>query len=103
MRYIYCSVLAGVLAVVASAAEPKFQQGVKLNAGDKPVYFEVGHLVPSVTDWNGDGMKDLIVGHFTGKDGNMKLFLNQGTDSAPVFKSAIALEAGGKPIQMDAG
>ena len=92
-----------VLVLSASAAEMTFQKGIKLNAGDKPIYFETGHLVPTVADWNGDGVKDLIVGHFAGNDGNVKLFVNHGTDAAPMFKRAIPLEAGGKPIRMDAG
>lgn len=92
-----------VLVLSASAGEMTFQKGTKLNAGDRPIYFKVGHMVPTVADWNGDGAKDLIVGHFAGNDGNVKLFVNHGTDSAPVFRLAIPLEAGGKPVRMDAG
>ena len=90
-------------ALAASAAEPAFKTGAKVNVGDKPIAYEVGHLVPAVTDWNGDGKKDLIVGHFMGKDGNMKLFINTGSDAAPVFESEQALKAEGKPIRLDAG
>ena len=56
-----------------------------------------------MADWNGDGKKDLIVGHFMGKDGNVKLFINSGTDAAPVFEKEQSLMADNKPIRLDAG
>jgi hypothetical protein len=67
----------------ASAApiERELGSGVKLEAAGKPIDVEVGHLVPCVADWNGDGRKDLIVGQFVG--GKIALYLNEGTDKAP--------------------
>jgi len=76
-------------------------QGVKLEAGGKPIDIEIGHLVPRACDWNNDGKKDLIVGQFGG--GAIRLYLNQGTDAAPVFAESSMLQAGGKPIRLDAG
>ncbi|MBI4778803.1 VCBS repeat-containing protein [Candidatus Desantisbacteria bacterium] len=40
------------------------------------------NAVPTVCHWNNDGRKDLIVGS---GDGVIYLYLNQGTDAAPVF------------------
>jgi hypothetical protein len=91
------------LALSASAAEPLFQEGVLLKAGDKPINLYGGHLVPTVTDWNNDGLKDLIIGHFIGTKGNMVLLLNEGSDAAPVFKQMTLLEAGEKPINLESG
>ena len=101
MQKISCAAIAACALV--AAAEPSFKAGVKLNVGDKLIAYEVGHLVPAVADWNGDGKKDLIVGHFMGKDGNMKLFINTGTDAAPVFEKEQSLLADNKPIRLDAG
>ncbi len=93
-----------MLAFSVWAEEPKLQKGAKLKVADKLIDFKQGHLVPVVSDWNNDGKKDLIVGHFSGSlGGNMKLFLNQGTDAAPMFKEGIQMQAGDKPIRMKAG
>ena len=85
----------------AVADEPKLDEGVKLEAAGKPIDIEIGHLVPRACDWNNDGKKDLIVGQF--KDGAIRLYLNVGTDAAPVFGEYSFLQAGGKPIRLDAG
>jgi len=87
----------------ASAApiERELGKGVKLEAAGKPIDAEVGHLVPWVADWNGDGRKDLLVGQFVG--GKIALYLNEGTDAAPRFGSGRFLEAGGKEISLPAG
>ena len=85
----------------AVAVEPKLGEGVKLQAAGKPIDVEIGHLVPRACDWNNDGKKDLIVGQF--KDGAIRLYLNEGTDAAPVFRESSVLQAGGKPIKLDAG
>jgi hypothetical protein len=82
-------------------AEPKLREGIKINAAGKPIDIEVGHLVPCVTDWNSDGKKDLIVGQFA--NGAIRLYLNEGTDTEPVFGDSTFLQAGGKPIKLDAG
>jgi hypothetical protein len=90
--------LAVLLFLLCSAQAAEFQQGVKLEADGKPIDVEVGHLVPCVVDWNGDGKKDLLVGQFAG--GKIRLYLNQGTDNAPVFKDFTYLQAGGKEISL---
>lgn len=88
-------------ASLASAALPELQEGVMLQAGGKPIEGEIGHLVPCVTDWDGDGRKDLAVGQFM--NGQIKLFLNTGTDAAPVFRDSAFLRAGGAEIRLPCG
>jgi len=83
------------------AVEPKLAEGVKLKAAGEPIDAEIGHLVPCACDWNNDGRKDLIVGQFA--NGAIRLYLNQGTDAAPVFREPSILQAGGKPIKLDSG
>jgi hypothetical protein len=36
-------------------------------------------------------------------NGAIRLYLNRGTHAAPVFNDFTLLEAGGKPIKLDAG
>ncbi|MCS7250768.1 MAG: VCBS repeat-containing protein [candidate division WOR-3 bacterium] len=50
---------------------------------------------PAVTDWNGDGKKDLILGS---EAGYIYLFLNQTSDTWPMFQDYTYLQAGGQII-----
>ncbi len=101
------SILSGVLLISLTLSalgdELTFEKGVKLKAANETIDIKVGHLVPVTTDWNGDGKKDLIIGHFTGPEGNIRLFLNEGTDASPVLSKGVPLVAAGKPIRMDGG
>jgi len=102
MRYsIHCVFVFLSIVSLSNGASRQFADGVKIEADGKAIDVNVGHLVPWVTDWNGDGKKDLIVGQFDG--GRIRLYLNQGTDSEPVFKDFSYLQAGGKEIHLDAG
>jgi hypothetical protein len=56
------------------------------------VTFDSGYnSMPVVTDWNEDGMKDLIVGEH---DGKIFLLLNTNTDADPVFQTSSLLQNG---------
>jgi len=85
----------------SGATDPALQKGVRVEADGKPIDAEIGHLVPCVADWNNDGRKDLLVGQFSG--GKIALYLNQGTDAAPVFQKPEYLQAGGAEISLPAG
>ena len=51
-----------------------------------------GYAIPCVTDWNGDGKKDLLVGYQT--SGKIALYLNLGTDAQPCFTNYTNLKTG---------
>ncbi|MCX6902212.1 MAG: VCBS repeat-containing protein, partial [Verrucomicrobia bacterium] len=70
-----------------------YASGVGLNVGS--------YAIPCVTDWNGDGKKDLLVGYQT--DGMIRVYTNSGTDARPVFTSYYLLQAGGTNIQHTSG
>jgi len=58
---------------------------------------DVGNLaVPEVNDWNEDGRKDLIIGCDAGY---VYVYLNQGTNIAPVFGNSIRIEANGNTLR----
>ena len=78
-----------------------FANGERLMADGEVIDVKVGHLVPCAVDWNNDGKKDLVVGQFA--SGSIRLYLNDGTDTDTVFKDFSLLEAGFKPIKLDAG
>ena len=90
-----------MLCGAALAALPELQPGVRLQADGKNIDVRVGHLVPAVMDWNGDGKKDLIVGQFSG--GRISVYLNRGSDKAPEFKDFSLLRADTKEIRLPAG
>lgn len=53
--------------------------------------------VPFVADWNNDDHKDLLVG---AADGSVSLYLNEGTQAAPIFATAILLQANNAPLNV---
>lgn len=87
--------------VACHGREPQLQRGILIQASQSPIDVPVGHLVPNAVDWNGDGKRDLIIGQF--QNGAIRLYLNQGTNAAPVFSDFTFLGVGGKPIKLDAG
>jgi hypothetical protein len=67
---------------------------VRLEAGGKPIDTEVGHAAPFVYDWDGDGVKDLLVGQFGG--GALWIFRNEGTNAAPKLAAGVKFKQGAK-------
>ncbi len=98
--------IAGALAALgtisaAPCAVPDLANGERLSADGVVIEMGIGHLVPTVADWNGDGKKDLIVGEF--RDGAITFFPNVGTDANPKLGAGERMEAGGAPISLPAG
>ncbi|MCX5908396.1 MAG: hypothetical protein NTY64_14725 [Deltaproteobacteria bacterium] len=87
MKTTLITILATLTALGVNGVEPKFTKGMKIQADGQPIDIEAGHLVPCVTDWNGDGKKDLLAG----------------TDTHPVFQQYELLQTGGKPIKLNPG
>ena len=54
---------------------------VRLEAGGKPIDTDKGHAAPWVTDFDGDGFQDLLVGQFGG--GSLWICRNEGTNAQP--------------------
>ena len=51
------------------------------------------YAIPCVTDWNGDGKKDLLIGYQT--NSMIRVYTNAGTDAKPVFTTYYDLTADG--------
>jgi hypothetical protein len=75
-----------------AGAEWPVLSGVQLAGVTLPV-----GAVPFVADWNNDDRKDLLVG---AADGSVSLYLNDGTQAAPLFAAAITLQADNAPLNV---
>lgn len=106
-----------LLAVVVQAApnpnDVVFAPPVRLEADGVPIDVTIGHAAPYLIDFDGDGVRDLLVGEFgKGKfpkerlperlrekdssysEGKLRIYRNVGTDQAPLFKDFEYLRAG---------
>ncbi len=86
--------------LLLSADAPTFAAPVHVLANGVPLTVSA-HAAPSVVDWDGDGVKDLLVGQYTG--GNIRLYINSGTNSSPVFTTYSYMQADGSIIQLPYG
>lgn len=77
---------------------PKLQAPMLVMAGDAPVLTEKhGLAAPALWDWDGDGVRDLLVGEFETNSGELfpmaedgstiRVYRNIGTDANPEFTS----------------
>ena len=79
-----------------SDAAPTFDAGRPLQVGPPGAKTDIDvgtRATPIVADWDGDGLRDLVVG---GYDGFVRVFLNEGTDAAADFRAEVfAMKTGG--------
>lgn len=71
---------------------PELAEPVRIEADGQPIDTLIGHAAPFVCDFNGDGVKDLLVGQFGG--GNCTIYLNKGSDAAPDLAAGVKFKAG---------
>ncbi len=67
---------------------------------ESPVLYGGSLVVPSLADWDGDGLIDMISGNSVGK---ILFFKNAGTNQKPAYQDPIALKAGGAEIHVQPG
>jgi hypothetical protein len=58
-------------------------------------------VIPNIGDWDHDGVKDLMVGSYTG--GYIYYYHNTGTNANPVFPSRVLMQADGSNIVVTYG
>ncbi len=78
-----------------------FEEPFRVKADGQYITVDLGHAAPNVMDWDGDGVRDLIVGQFDG--GKLRIYKNYGTDRKPVFRDFKWFEINGAPACVDAG
>jgi hypothetical protein len=77
------------------AAETRLEPGFQVTSGS--VVIDVGIAHPAASDWNNDGLQDLILGT-TSPDGNIRVYLNTGTEFEPAFDGFTNVQSGGRDI-----
>ncbi|RUA10331.1 MAG: hypothetical protein DSY81_03755 [Bacillota bacterium] len=112
----------GAPSLVAGAdAEIVFAPPVRLEANGVPIDVTIGHAAPYVIDFDGDGVRDLLVGEFGDVDfpverlpkrlqeaakkssysqGKLRIYRNHGSDEEPLFKDFEYLRAGREDASM---
>ncbi len=88
---------------VGTDDDPTFDRGTFLQVGEpgSKIDIDVGaRATCSTVDWNNDDRKDLLTGAL---DSKIHIFLNEGTDSAPDFRSETFAQAGGQDLLVPAG
>jgi len=104
-----------------SDAELYFAPPVRLEANGVPIDVTIGHAAPYVIDFDGDGVRDLLVGEFGNVDypverlpkrlqeaakkssysqGKLRIYRNYGSDEEPLFKDFEYLRAGREDASM---
>jgi hypothetical protein len=90
-------VMTSLLAVSTPAAEvaSNLQLPVQIQASGQPLDVQRdGHSAPFVGDFDGDGVRDLLVGQYD--QGRLRLYRNAGTNTEPLFQDYDWLKAEGE-------
>jgi hypothetical protein len=64
----------------------------RIEAAGKPIDTEIGHAAPFVGDFDGDGVKDLLVGQFG--EGILRIYRNEGTQERPKLAAGVKFKDG---------
>lgn len=85
---------------------PKLLPPFVVEADGAPITAATGHAAPFTIDRNGDGLWDLVVGEFGSsakgvRGGTCRIYLNQGSATAPKFGAFTLLQSDGKPASME--
>ena len=93
--------ISALLFLVAAPVKIALAEPFLATANGQPIKVDVGHAAPIFVDFDGDGLKDLLVGQFGG--GKLRIYKNIGTKTQPKFGDFQWFEADGKIAQIEAG
>ena len=94
-------VLTGLVPMENVGLAPDLEQPVRLEAAGKPIDTDIGHAAPFVCDFDGDKVKDLLVGQF-GK-GILWIYHNEGTNSQPKLAAGAKFKQGTEDGRVPSG
>ncbi|MCH2140418.1 MAG: VCBS repeat-containing protein, partial [Phycisphaerales bacterium] len=111
------STLAAASCCTAFSDTNYFDPPVPLRANGEIINVTTGHAAPCIYDFDGDGIRDLLVGEFGDQSfkgettqkagaghpwvaGKLRFYRNHGTDLAPIYKDYAYVQAGGQDAQV---
>jgi hypothetical protein len=94
-------VLTGLVPIENVGLSPDLAPPVRLEAAGKPIDTNKGHAAPYVCDFDGDGIKDLLVGQFG--DGILWIYRNEGTNSEPKLAAGVKFKQGKEDGRVPSG
>lgn len=94
-------VLAGLIPMQSADLSPELEQPVRLEAAGKPIDTDIGHAAPFVCDFDGDGIRDLLVGQFG--SGVLWIYRNEGTNSEPKLAAGVKFKDGKEDGRVPSG
>src|SRR5688500_5160875 len=84
----WCGVMPAIAiwpAQTALAGGDIFETPTRTQAGGEYIDTDVGHAAPYLYDWNGDGVRDLLVGQFG--EGKLRIYINGGSNDEPAYQT----------------
>jgi len=90
-----------VFTAMVLAQVPTYEDYFYVYADGARIDLPIGHAAPLVTDWDGDGLKDLLVGRF--QSGNIMIYSNSGTNDSPILTYSGLMQAGGTNLSVPSG
>jgi hypothetical protein len=93
--------LLGLAPPAAESPARELAPPVRIEAAGKPIDTAVGHAAPFVGDFDGDGVRDLLVGQFG--DGLLWVFRNEGANARPKLAAGVKFQAGGQDGRVPTG
>lgn len=94
-------VLTGLIPVENIAPSVELEPPVRIEAAGKPIDTEIGHAAPFVCDFDGDGLKDLLVGQFG--EGLLRIYRNEGSNSEPKLATGVKFKEGKEDGRVPSG
>lgn len=94
-------VLTGLITIESVGLSPDLAPPVRLEAAGKPIDTNIGHAAPFVCDFDGDGLKDLLVGQF--REGILWIYRNEGTNSQPKLAPGVKFKQGKEDGRVPSG
>jgi hypothetical protein len=88
------------LAPLAASTPDVFEAPFRVRDARGFIDVGVGHAAPLVTDFDGDGAPDLLVGQF---DGRLRVYKNVGTAMAPRFDGFTYFKSGEQDGRVPSG
>ncbi len=92
--------------VALFAQSPEFKGKAPLEINGAQLFFKYKPPAIALGDYNHDGLKDLIIGEGFNTDfggGVIRVYLNGGTNTSPLYSSSELLKAGGQTIKLTNG